>query len=107
MSTPAAPIHPELDIYKLLEEVYDQGYNAGDGFKQPGLLSDFLYEKKLAIQAWSDHRSNEARLSELGDVQLEYGHYVAQTFVNGKWMSVQERYDQLKSLTPSNPKEEL
>ena len=42
----------KLDIYKLLEEVYDLGYNEGDGFHKKGhILSDFLYEKMQAIEA--------------------------------------------------------
>lgn len=38
-------------LSNLLEEVYNRGYNECDGFKQKGLLSDFLYSKKQAIQA--------------------------------------------------------
>jgi hypothetical protein len=40
----------------------------------------------------------EARLDEIGAVKTEYGHYIAETYINGKAMTVQERYEQLQEM---------
>lgn len=39
----------------------------------------------------------QAKIDELGAVQLEYGRYVAQTYVDGQAMTVEERFDDLKA----------
>lgn len=44
----------------------------------------------------------DERIDELSSVGLEYGHYVAQTCVDGVWMSVKDRYEQLKEVRNSS-----
>lgn len=39
------------EIYKIVEFAYNRGYNTGDGFKQKGLTSDFLYARSVEILA--------------------------------------------------------
>lgn len=54
-----------------------------------------LEDDKLVARLVKKHEL-QARLDELGGVQLEYGNRLAQTFINGEALLVGERYEQLK-----------
>lgn len=64
-----------------------------------------LYDVKTAIDQLMTlihealaAREAAARIDELGGVQLEYGNYIAATWVDGKQMTVEERYKDLQAL---------
>lgn len=61
------------------------------------VLEAVLSSKRMIknLNAYAERQSLLARKDELGGVQLDYGHRLAQTFINGEAMTVQERYDQL------------
>lgn len=53
------------------------------------------------ILAWSESEKKravlEARIDEIGGVQLEHGNYTSTTYVNGEALTVKDRYNQLKT----------
>lgn len=58
----------KYSVYMKLEEVFNRGYNNGDGFKQKGLLSDFLKTKEyeitnIVLQAYKDELVSKMRLN--------------------------------------------
>lgn len=65
-STPEAPIHPELD--EILK-IYAIAINSVEAKGWTGVTPE--HTAKAALQAWSDHRSNEARESERQLVEAE------------------------------------
>ena|SRR3990167_4697171 len=67
-----------------------------------------LYATQHTAQAlleWAEGFCKKARIDELGSVQLEYGHYLAQTFVNGQAMTIMERIADLEAKEKKKQKE--
>lgn len=63
--------------------------------------NDLVLTKELAL-AFQDEIL-KARINELSNVQLEYGRYIGQTFINGQAMTIEERLADLQSqLTKSS-----
>lgn len=62
-----------------------------------GDVHELQNRQNFAIQAIIAKKELEARLDEIGNVQLEYGHYIGQTYVNGQAMTVEERHKDLEA----------
>lgn len=77
-----------------------------DFFTEPGKGEVYLKDLEDDLVALITKSETLARIDELGSVQLEYNHLLAQTFRDGQAMTVQERYDHLQAqLTSNNSKE--
>ena len=52
-------------------------------------------DAKVRLTTYIAERERLARIDELNSIQLEYGHYTAQTFINGQAMAIEDRLDSL------------
>lgn len=70
--------------------------------------TEYAVKQLLAAhQATTDQRVaeavREARIDELSHIRLGYGHFTAETFVNGQSMSIGERIAELTQLRKDQP----
>jgi hypothetical protein len=83
------PDSEAIDLYAFLEQVYNRGYNAGEGFKQKGLLSDFLYAKKQELLALNQATYNQAFLAgQKKGKSFDDGRELEKVFSDWKFESV-------------------
>lgn len=89
----------DITLEELGEYIYDTSedwIDDGDGDEYAHHLdSDNLRKIMKKIKSYTKQQEIKARIDELGSAQLEYGHQLAQTNRDGKWLSVKERYDEL------------
>lgn len=93
------------ELEEILVAVYNQGYVDADNLARSVRTNRLKPEEALSkLQQLIQSRETAARMDELGGIQLDYGHRVAQTFVNGEAMTVQERYEELEALLNQSQK---
>ena len=88
-------------VCQPMTEARNIGYAEAENEDVTDLL-EFIEKTEIIAKQAIEDMLVEARLDELSNVQLQYGHYVAQTFINGQAMTLEERIADLKSKRGSN-----
>lgn len=92
------------DIYHIVGAVANECHASGllipEAEAEMAVLPDFegaVKEIIDLIHQRDEVRDIQSRIDEIGRVRLTYGHHTAETFVNGKFMTTQKRYEDLKN----------
>jgi len=94
----------EEELRKVLSKLFDDGMNlkarAGHTIESEFMYRRFSIDEAMAlISTYTEQKVKEARIDELKAIQLNYGHYSAQTFINKESQGIVSRIKELESNT--------